>query len=58
VIALQETRALLPLDGKFTPGRQRALVVDVMKAMGFEFDRAGSMKASTPLRRACRATCG
>jgi carboxypeptidase Taq len=39
VIALQEARPLLPIEGKFTPGRQRALVVDIMKAMGFEFDR-------------------
>lgn len=29
----------LPLEGKFTPGRQRALVVEVMKALGFPFDR-------------------
>src|ERR1700734_849475 len=39
VIALQDARPLLPLEGKFTPGRQRSLVVDIMKAMGFEFDR-------------------
>ncbi len=39
VIALQEARPLLPLEGKFTPGRQRALVMEIMKAMGFEFDR-------------------
>ncbi|HUG72464.1 MAG TPA: carboxypeptidase M32 [Steroidobacteraceae bacterium] len=29
----------LPLTGKFTPGRQRALIVEVMKAFGFRFDR-------------------
>jgi carboxypeptidase Taq len=38
-IALQETRQLLPLVGKFTPGKQRALVVEIMKAIGFPFDR-------------------
>jgi carboxypeptidase Taq len=29
----------LPLTGKFTPGRQRALIVEVMKALGFSFER-------------------
>jgi carboxypeptidase Taq len=29
----------LPVTGKFTPGRQRALIVEVMKAFGFRFDR-------------------
>jgi len=29
----------LPVAGKFTPGRQRALIVEVMKALGFRFDR-------------------
>src|SRR5690606_19723630 len=28
----------LPLVGKFTPARQRALIVEVMKAFGFPFD--------------------
>ena len=27
------------MAGKFTPGRQRALIVEVMKAIGFPFDR-------------------
>ena len=35
----QEHRPLLPLSGKFTAARQRALVVEVMKAVGFPFDR-------------------
>jgi carboxypeptidase Taq len=38
-IALQEGRLLLPLTGKFPAGKQRALVVEVMKAVGFPFDR-------------------
>lgn len=29
----------LPLGGRFTPARQRALIVEVMKAFGFPFDR-------------------
>jgi carboxypeptidase Taq len=29
----------LPISGKFTPARQRALMVEVMKAFGFPFDR-------------------
>ena len=38
-IALQEARPPLPLEGKFTHVRQRALVMEIMKAMGFAFDR-------------------
>src|SRR5262249_2465053 len=38
-IALQDSRPPLPLTGKFTAGKQRALVVEVMKACGFPFDR-------------------
>jgi carboxypeptidase Taq len=38
-IAVQEGRNLLPLTGKFPAGKQRALVVEVMKAVGFPFDR-------------------
>ena len=38
-IALQETRPLMPLTGKFPAGKQRALVTEVMKAVGFPFDR-------------------
>src|SRR5712672_76888 len=38
-IALQETRVLLPLTGKFLPGKQKALILEVMKSMGFPFDR-------------------
>src|SRR5215510_10432493 len=38
-IALQESRPLLPLSGKFAAGKQRALAVEIMKAIGFPFDR-------------------
>lgn len=39
VIALQEGRPSLPITGKFPAGKQRALIVEVMKAMGFPFER-------------------
>ena len=45
-IEAQEARPPLPLTGKFTPGRQRALVTEVLKAMGFPFDR-GRLDEST-----------
>ena len=38
-IAVQDSRPLLPLTGKFPPSKQRALVVEIMKAIGFPFDR-------------------
>jgi carboxypeptidase Taq len=38
-IAVQEGRVLMPLTGKFPASKQRALVVEVMKAVGFPFDR-------------------
>jgi len=38
-IALQEARPLLPLTGKFPASKQRALAVEIMKAIGFPFDR-------------------
>jgi carboxypeptidase Taq len=38
-IAVQESRQPLSLTGKFPPGKQRALIVEVMKAVGFPFDR-------------------
>jgi carboxypeptidase Taq len=38
-LVAQEARAVLPIGGRFTTGRQRALVVEVMKAVGFAFDR-------------------
>jgi carboxypeptidase Taq len=39
VLARQESMPLLPITGKFTPGKQRALAVEIMKAVGFPFDR-------------------
>lgn len=39
VIAAQADQAPSPLSGRFTAGKQRALVVEVMKAIGFPFDR-------------------
>ncbi len=38
-IAVQETRPLLPLSGKFPASKQRALSVEIMKAIGFPFER-------------------
>ena len=39
VLAAQAVHPSLPLSGKFAPGKQRALVLDVMRAIGFPFDR-------------------
>ena len=39
VLARQEQRPVLPIVGKFSVGKQRALAVDIMKAVGFPFDR-------------------
>jgi carboxypeptidase Taq len=38
-IEVQAAHAPTPLSGKFTVARQRALAVDVLKALGFPFDR-------------------
>ena len=38
-IAVQDARQPLPLTGKFPPSKQRALITEVMKAVGFPFDR-------------------
>ncbi|HEY2418267.1 MAG TPA: carboxypeptidase M32 [Steroidobacteraceae bacterium] len=38
-LALQEQRPSLPISGKFAAGKQRALVLEVMRAIGFPFDR-------------------
>ena len=35
----QKQRPVLPLTGKFPPSKQRQVAVDVMKALGFPFDR-------------------
>jgi carboxypeptidase Taq len=39
VLARQEQRPSLPITGKFSAGKQRALAVEIMKAIGFLFDR-------------------
>jgi carboxypeptidase Taq len=39
VLAQQSEPPTLPIGGKFTAGKQRALVVEVMRAIGFPFDR-------------------
>ena len=39
VIELQANHPLKPITGKFSVSRQRQLVVEVMKALGFPFDR-------------------
>jgi carboxypeptidase Taq len=38
-IAVQESHPPMHLTGKFPPGKQRALIIEVMKAVGFPFDR-------------------
>jgi carboxypeptidase Taq len=38
-IELQSRRPPLPIGGKVSPSKQRALAVDVMRALGFPFDR-------------------
>jgi carboxypeptidase Taq len=38
-IEVQADRAPIPLVGKFSVSRQRSLAVDVLKALGFPFDR-------------------
>ena len=39
VISQQESQPLPALTGKFPPGKQRSLILEVMKAIGFPFDR-------------------
>ena len=39
VLARQESRPVLPITGKFSVAKQRALAVEIMKAIGFPFDR-------------------
>jgi carboxypeptidase Taq len=47
-IAAQEGLLLLPLGGKFPAGKQRALTVEVMKAVGFPFDRGRLDESEQP----------
>ena len=39
VLARQDSLPVLPISGKFSAARQRALSVEIMKAVGFPFDR-------------------
>ncbi len=39
VLLRQEQRPLLPITGKFAAGKQRALAMEIMRAVGFPFDR-------------------
>jgi len=39
VLVRQEVQPVLPIIGKFSAAKQRALAVEVMKAVGFPFDR-------------------
>lgn len=45
-IAAQAAAPALPLEGKFTASRQRALVTEVLRAVGFPFDRGRLDEAS------------
>ena len=38
-IDAQSARHPLPVSGRFAPGRQKQLITEIMKAMGFPFDR-------------------
>jgi carboxypeptidase Taq len=38
-IGLQQSESVLPIAGKFPTGKQRSLVIEVMKAVGFPFDQ-------------------
>lgn len=46
VIAAQAASPAITLEGKFTPSRQRALVTEVLRAVGFPFDRGRLDEAS------------
>ncbi len=47
-IAAQESRPVLPIQGRFAPSRQRAFITDVMKAFGFPFDRGRLDESNHP----------
>jgi len=55
-IALQETRMRPPLTGKFPPGKQKALILEVMKSMGFPFDRGRLDESEHPFTEGVPAT--
>lgn len=45
-MAAQQARPPLPLEGKFTAGRQRAFVTEILRATGFSFERGRLDEAS------------
>src|SRR6059058_5777839 len=47
-IAEQEVRPALPLTGKFPASKQRALAVEVMKSVGFPFERGRLDESEQP----------
>jgi len=47
-IELQSGHALLPFEGRFGSSRQRALCTEVMKALGFPFDRGRLDESERP----------
>ncbi len=51
VLVQQARQPALPIAGKFASGKQRALVVDVMRAIGFPFDRGRLDESEQSLHR-------
>ncbi|RPI14317.1 MAG: carboxypeptidase M32 [Lysobacterales bacterium] len=49
VIELQARRPPLPLAGKVSPAKQRSLAVEVMRALGFPFDRGRLDESDHPV---------
>ena len=47
-IDLQAAKPSLPITGKFAPAKQRALCLEVMKAVGFPFDRGRMDESEHP----------
>jgi carboxypeptidase Taq len=47
-IELQESRSVLAISGRFPASKQKALCVEVMKALGFPFDRGRFDEADRP----------
>ncbi|NJD32976.1 MAG: carboxypeptidase M32 [Gammaproteobacteria bacterium] len=47
-IELQSTRTQLPVSGKVSTAKQRSLAIEVMRAMGFPFDRGRLDEADHP----------
>jgi carboxypeptidase Taq len=45
---IQSRETVLPIAGKFSTGKQRQLIVEIMKAIGFPFDRGRLDEAEHP----------